>query len=733
MGMTTSGTREQLLVRFKRWVLHRAIVADVAVQCAAVAVDRSLNGSGGVYTIDVPTPSRRTPPLVQLRQFQGKGYAQLGTSFASDAVYAIEAAQRHVFLLRGVDHFTDTGPPTQASAHGKGGALPGSGAARAEEGGADPFGLGGGWLLAGRWLSVLKKERTLNVSPGGHFACCSTEGGEAYTWGLGPHGELGSNHPCNMDDPQEPLTMHLLPPNEEVRRVASGAFHGVAAMASGRCFAWGCNASNELGLSNTFTGDLRDCFYAAPVAVDALGLSPTPGLIGHRRHVVLVACGASHSVAVDRDGRVVTWGCRDGGRLGRRDTGWPVEEGNGDDVGTAAAARRRKVRPQGGGPPGEVEGLWDEEEVACVGVACGAWHTLLLCVPRGEVWDPDPEGTKARLKREAWEKQRRLLLGGGSDDDDDGNEGGGGSPAKHHHKKGKKKKKKKKREKEVEVNFGLGSDKRPGIVFSFGSGINGQLGLNDVHMSPQPARVLGLPAEGVVSVKAGTYVSACADAMGRVWYWGSRGAGMFQPIPTICELPKGQRAGGLEDVACTRDALVFLTKGVGPEYFESMVDDRIAQFKAQREADNAEFSAKLLEMAAEAEAHILAKGEAFMRGAMARFRFARRAVKMYVNRKVVDPDTGRKRRVYVNLKTGVVLKKRPYFLKAFGMEPEREEEQRAAGMLQRCARRYLARKEARARAAALYEECVNADFPEKVYWFNPRTEASFWTRPRWLE
>jgi hypothetical protein len=42
-----------------------------------------------VYAIDVPTPSRRDPPLLQLRQFQGKGYSKLDAGFASDSVYAV--------------------------------------------------------------------------------------------------------------------------------------------------------------------------------------------------------------------------------------------------------------------------------------------------------------------------------------------------------------------------------------------------------------------------------------------------------------------------------------------------------------------------------------------------------------------------------------------------------------------------------------------------------------------
>jgi len=127
----------------------------------------------------------------------------------------------------------------------------------------------------------------------------------------------------------------------------------------------------------------------------------------------------------------------------------------------------------------------------------------------------------------------------------------------------------------------------------------------------------------------------------------------------------------------------------------------------------------------------LAKGEAFMRGALARFRFARRAVKHYVSRKVVD-DEGRKRRVYVNLKSGNVMLKRPYFLKAYGMEPVLEEYFLAATMVQRAARRRFAWREAQARARELYEEVFDP-LGGKPYWYNPKTEASMWVKPRWLD
>ena len=153
-----------------------------------------------------------------------------------------------------------------------------------------------------------------------------------------------------MDDPQSPMVMTQLPTSETVTSVGAGCFHGACAMSSGKVFAWGCNGNNELGQVNTFTGDLRDTFYTQPVGVEDIGTGPlTQVLVGHRRHVVLVSCGAAHTAAVDREGRVLTWGCRDGGRLGRRQSQWPPEEMDEDQKGSrrsgASPNRRAGHRP----------------------------------------------------------------------------------------------------------------------------------------------------------------------------------------------------------------------------------------------------------------------------------------------------------------------------------------------------------------------------------------------------
>ena len=276
----------------------------------------------------------------------------------------------------------------------------------------------------------------------------------------------------------------------------------------------------------------------------------------------------------------------------------------------------------------------------------------------------------------------------------------------------------------------VGDGTHLGEVWTFGSGVNGQLGQAEATVSHRPRRVLGAPP--ATAVKAGGYLTAASDKDGGVWVWGSRGAGMFQPVPKKAELPKGARTGGLTDFACARDCVVFLSKGVGPDYFEKQTDLMVAKFREERLADERAFQERMRSLLEERRVRAEAKGEAFLRGAMARFRFARRAVQHYVSRKIVDPETGRRRRVYVNLKTGAHLKKRPYFLAAYGMEPIKEETAFASKVVQRVVRRHRANKEARKRALEVFELLFD-DEDGKPYWFNPRTGTSSWDRPRWLQ
>jgi len=139
-----------------------------------------------------------------------------------------------------------------------------------------------------------------------------------YVWGNGNNGQLGlgalkkEGMMKNYDEPT-PVRLDTVPleAGETVADVAAGQDHTLAVTSAGRLFAWGHNAHGKLGVPGL--SDQDDC--TTPRLVEALA-----GVT-----VVQAAVGDSHSVAVDDQGRVFTWGWggslwSGGGLLGHGDT-----------------------------------------------------------------------------------------------------------------------------------------------------------------------------------------------------------------------------------------------------------------------------------------------------------------------------------------------------------------------------------------------------------------------------
>lgn len=81
--------------------------------------------------------------------------------------------------------------------------------------------------------------------------------------------------------------------------VSCGHTHSLALSISKNVFAWGCNKSLQLGL-----GD------------DAPNQVFVPTLIPNLNDIKQVSCGSEHSLALDYQGKVYSWGSGDGGLLG---------------------------------------------------------------------------------------------------------------------------------------------------------------------------------------------------------------------------------------------------------------------------------------------------------------------------------------------------------------------------------------------------------------------------------
>ncbi len=339
------------------------------------------------------------------------------------------------------------------------------------------------------------------VAAGHRYSLALTRGGQVYAWGANATGQLGAGC-ASIVRCITPLLVEGLPAGDPVTAIAAGYGHSLAVTRLGRVYAWGDNTSGQLG-NGSVQGN------RGPVTVEGLpGSDP----------VVAVAASYVHSVALTRSGRVFAWG---GNRFGQ--------------VGQDGAT----VIPL----PKTVPGLPAGDPV--VAIAAGAAHTLAL-TRAGRVY--------------AWGDQGTGQLGAVTN-------GAHGAP--------------------VEVSdlppsgrvsaLAAGSIDglavlRAGEVYAWGDNGFGQLGHLDVgYFSSIPVVVQDVPrADHATSVAAGDYFSLALTRSGHIYAWGQNndgqlGAGNNLDAGTAVAVPGqpfGDRvvavaAGGAHSLAVTANGRVY--------------------------------------------------------------------------------------------------------------------------------------------------------------------------------
>ncbi len=133
----------------------------------------------------------------------------------------------------------------------------------------------------------------LSVSAGEAHVAGIKADGNIYAWGRNTSGQLGDG---TISDRATPAAI-VVTGTASWSSVACGSNHTVARRSDGTLWAWGSNASGQLGInSNT----------------DA----PFPTKIGTATNWSGVACGANHTVAWRADGSLYAWGLNSQGQLG---------------------------------------------------------------------------------------------------------------------------------------------------------------------------------------------------------------------------------------------------------------------------------------------------------------------------------------------------------------------------------------------------------------------------------
>jgi len=139
------------------------------------------------------------------------------------------------------------------------------------------------------------------VSAGGSHSLVLGSDGKVYAWGANGYGQLGDG---TLTDRTRPVAVGAgeIPSGVMITEVRAGRDHSLGLGSDGKVYAWGRNASGQLG-----DGTVES--RSQPVAV----------LVGSVRYSGLAA-GRFHSLALATDGKVYGWGGNGFGQLGNGST-----------------------------------------------------------------------------------------------------------------------------------------------------------------------------------------------------------------------------------------------------------------------------------------------------------------------------------------------------------------------------------------------------------------------------
>lgn len=138
--------------------------------------------------------------------------------------------------------------------------------------------------------SGLGARKVKAIAAAKHHTVIATEGGEVFTWGSNREGQLGYT---SVDTQPTPRRVSSL--KSKIVAVAAANKHTAVVSDSGEVFTWGCNKEGQLGYGTSKSAS-----------------NYTPRVVEYLNGKVLVAVAAAkyHTIVLGADGEVFTWGHR---------------------------------------------------------------------------------------------------------------------------------------------------------------------------------------------------------------------------------------------------------------------------------------------------------------------------------------------------------------------------------------------------------------------------------------
>jgi alpha-tubulin suppressor-like RCC1 family protein len=164
-------------------------------------------------------------------------------------------------------------------------------------------------------IHQLSAKNIIAMSAGDGHTVCVTRNGLVYAWGASACGQLGLDGDEKMPRDSEgypyqpiPIPVRLIS-DIRIKNVACGDAHTLALTFDGKLYSWGGAGCGQLGHPNinSMSRDADNCPY-----------QPFPRLIETLKNQVMIslACGKAHSLSIDNEGSLYTWGAGACGQLG---------------------------------------------------------------------------------------------------------------------------------------------------------------------------------------------------------------------------------------------------------------------------------------------------------------------------------------------------------------------------------------------------------------------------------
>jgi len=298
---------------------------------------------------------------------------------------------------------------------------------------------------------------------------------EVYAWGRGEDGQIGCG---DTSDNHQPLLIQALL-DKEITHICCGSGHTLVLSRSGEVYSWGRGDDGRLGHGD---GQWR----YAPLRIKELS----------QRKVGKITCGSYHSACITLDGTLMTWG---GGMYGKL--------GHGDERGHTS--------------PCPVKAL---SENRVVEVACGSRHTVCIDVDNNvHTWGDKENGVCGHGSNNADGHQTVPLLIDSL------------------------------RDAQVKIvhiaacGFHTLAASKEGQVFSWGEGKFGRLGHGNEENKFVPTLIEGLAEYNITHVAAGGFHSAAISDSGLLFTWGGGEHGQLgigdktnRHVPSLVESLKNE-------------------------------------------------------------------------------------------------------------------------------------------------------------------------------------------------